>query len=167
MKSVVLILVVACVASAHAQSYTIQEPGKLPVYVRSTSGGGVSIDKAGQLSTTVTPSSRGGATISTPGQLPTYVRTTSGGGVTINKSGQFSTTVTPTSGGGATINTPGQMPIYVRRGSGGSYTVDRPGQPSIYISPSSRSATGTATQVAAYLYPLYQETNTTHRAGKR
>ena len=73
MKRIVLILFSSAYAIAvNAQSYTIQEPGKLPTYVHSTSSG-VTINKPGQLPTTVRTTSDGGATINTPGQLPTYV----------------------------------------------------------------------------------------------
>ena len=52
MKRIVFLFVSACVSVALAQSYTVQEPGKLPTYVRSTSSG-VTITKPGQLPITV------------------------------------------------------------------------------------------------------------------
>ena len=82
MKLIVFLFSFACLLSALAQSYTVQEPGKLPTYVRSTSSG-VTITKPGQLPTTVRSTYGGGATISTPGQLPVYMRPTYGGGSTV------------------------------------------------------------------------------------
>jgi hypothetical protein len=118
MKLVPLLLIVLFYASiAIAQSYTIQEPGRLPTYVRSSSSG-VTISKPGELPVRVSTNSRGGATISTPGHLPTYVRPTSGGGVSVDNPGQLPVTITPTTGGGATINTPGQLPTRIRLASG-------------------------------------------------